>query len=199
MAQYYAQRVWQASDRRIRRIARIFSPISNFHFGGWVVCRILTAARCHTGGLHFWRSGNISRPTFCVIVCTKSMASEWPPNRKDREDILSYIEFSLGGWVVCRISTAARCHTGGLHFRRSSDWKGREDILSYIKFSLWRVGGVSYIDSREVSHRRITFSEKWRYLAPNFLRNSMPKEYGKRVTAKSEGLRRYSFLYQFFY
>ena len=57
---------------------------------------------------------------------------------------------------------------------------------------------MSHIDSREVSHRRIAFLEKWRYLVPNFLRNSIPKEYRKRVTVKSEGSRGYSFLFQMF-
>ena len=60
-------------------------------------------------------------PNSGVIACPKSMASEWPPNQKDREDILSYIEFLI-----------------------------------------WRVGGVSHIDSREVSHMVIELSAKRR-------------------------------------
>ena len=67
--------------------------------------------------------------------------------------------------------------------------EGSRGYSFLYQFSLWTVGGVSHIDSREVSYRRIAFSEKWRYLVPNCLRNSIPKEYGKRVTAKSEGSR----------
>ena len=77
-------------------------PISFFCFRGWVVCRILTAARCHTCQFHLRRTGNILLPNLFGNNMPKAYGKQVTAESDgSRGYSFQYRFFDLeGGWCV---------------------------------------------------------------------------------------------------